>query len=125
MEEILEYQCTFRPQRGTTDQIFIVRQILEKFYAHDIDLYLLFIDFKKAFDSIKKASRITAEFWGTQKIERFMKMTLEGAQAIVIVDVNISKSFAIRRGFRQGDVLSATLFNLALHKALKTWNKPT
>ena len=54
-----------------------------------------------------------------------MKMTLEGAQAKVIVDVNISKAFAIGRGVSQGDVLSATLFNLALHKALKTWNKPT
>ena len=42
------------PQKRTTDQIFIGRQILEKFYAHDIDLHLLFIDFKKAFDSIKK-----------------------------------------------------------------------
>jgi len=36
-EEILaEYQCGFRPQKRT-DQIFVVRQILEKFYAHEID----------------------------------------------------------------------------------------
>ena len=33
------------------DQLFIVRQILEKVYAHDIDLHL---DFKKAFDSINQ-----------------------------------------------------------------------
>jgi len=70
LEEILgEYQCGFRPQRTTTDQIFVVRQILEKFYMHDIDHHLLFIDFKKAFGSInqKKAARITNEFWNTQK----------------------------------------------------------
>jgi hypothetical protein len=49
-EEILgEYQCGFRPQRRTMDQIFIVRQILEKFYVHDIDLHLLFTDLKKSF----------------------------------------------------------------------------
>jgi sorting nexin-29 len=54
-EQILGgYQCGFRPQRRTMDQIFVVKQILEKFYAHDIDLYLLFIDFKKAFDSINQ-----------------------------------------------------------------------
>ena len=59
-EEILgEYHCGFRPQRRTMDQIFIVRQILEKFYAHDIDLHLLFIDLKKkAFDRINKKN-----FW--------------------------------------------------------------
>jgi len=43
-EEILGcYQCSFRPQRRTTDQLFVVRQILEKFYAHDIDLHLLIL----------------------------------------------------------------------------------
>jgi hypothetical protein len=45
LEEILgKYQCGFRPQRRT-DQIFVVTKILEKFYAHDINLHLLFIDF--------------------------------------------------------------------------------
>jgi len=121
-EEILgEYQCGFRPQRRTTDQIFVVRQILEKCYAHDIDLHLLFIDFKKAFDSInqKKLLESLASFGIPKKIERLVKMTLEGAQAKVIVDGKISNPFVIGRGVRQGDRLPATLFNLVLHKALK------
>ena len=46
-------------------------------------------------------------------------MTLEGAKAKVIVDGKISDSSDIRRGVRQGDSLSAILFNLVLHKALK------
>ena len=46
-------------------------------------------------------------------------MTLERAQAKVIVDGKMSNQFDINRGVRQGDGLSATLFNLALHKALK------
>jgi len=46
-------------------------------------------------------------------------MTLEGAQAKVIVDGKISAPFVIGKGVRQGDGLSAALFNLTLHKALK------
>jgi hypothetical protein len=48
-----------------------------------------------------------------------VKITLEGAQAKVIVDGKISAPFGISIGVRQGDGLSATLFNLVLHKALK------
>jgi hypothetical protein len=46
-------------------------------------------------------------------------MTLEGAQAKVIVDGKICNPFVIGIGVRQGDGLSATLFNLILYKALK------
>jgi len=118
-----EYQCGFRPQRRTMDQIFIVRQILDKFYANDIALHLLFIDFKKASNSTnqKKLLESLVSFGIPNKIERLVKMTLEGAQAKVIVDGKISTPFGIRvsTGVRQGDGLSATLFNLVLHKALK------
>jgi sorting nexin-29 len=121
-EEILgEYQCGFRSQRRTTDQIFVVRQILEKFYAHDTDPHLLFLDFKKAFDSInqKKLLESLVSFGIPKKMKRLVKMTLEGAQAKVIVDGKISNPFVIGIGFRHGVGLSATLFNLVLHKALK------
>jgi hypothetical protein len=50
-------------------------------------------------------------------------MTLEGSQAKVIVDGKISAPFTIDKGVRQGDGLSATLFNLSLHKALNILEK--
>jgi len=95
-EEILgEYQCSFRPQRSIRDQLFVVRQILEKFYAHDIDLRLLFIDFKKAFDSINQEKLLESlvSFGIPRKIERLVKMILEGAQGKVIVDGKIGNPF--------------------------------
>ena len=47
-EEILgECQCSFRPRTRTTDQMFVVKHILEKNYAHDIGVHLFFSDLKK------------------------------------------------------------------------------
>jgi hypothetical protein len=56
---------------------------------------------------------------GHPKKRRVLKMTLEGAQAKVIVDGKISTLFGIGIGVRQGDGLSATQFKLVLHKVLK------
>jgi len=125
-EEILgEYQCDFRQQRRTMHQIFVVRQILEKFYTHDIDIHHLFNDFKKAFDTINQKNLLESlvSFGIPRNIERLVKMTPEGAQAKVLVDGKISNPFVKGRGVRQGDGLSATLFNLVLHKAMKNLEK--
>ena len=35
-----EYQCAFRSNRSTIDQIFVMRQLIEKHFEHDLDLYI-------------------------------------------------------------------------------------
>ena len=50
--EIDEMQCNFMSGHGTTDAIFIVRQLQEKHLAANKPLYMAFIDLEKAFDSV-------------------------------------------------------------------------
>ncbi|XP_025421560.1 uncharacterized protein LOC112691510 [Sipha flava] len=58
-EEIIgDYQGGFKPNRSTTDQIFVIRQTLQKMWEFNKDVYILFVDFKKAYDSIHRASLI-------------------------------------------------------------------
>jgi hypothetical protein len=58
-EKILgEYQCGLRPNRSTTDQIFIMRQMLEKHIEHESNLCVLFVDFKQVLDSVNRKKLI-------------------------------------------------------------------
>ncbi|XP_065197607.1 uncharacterized protein LOC135829129 [Sycon ciliatum] len=47
-----ESQCGFRKGRGCVDMVFVARQLIEKAIEHDTPLYVIFVDLKKAYDSI-------------------------------------------------------------------------
>ena len=49
---IAEEQADFRAGRSTTEQIFNLQILCEKYLQHQQDLYHIFIDFKKAFDRV-------------------------------------------------------------------------
>jgi hypothetical protein len=53
-EIIGDHQCGFRHNRSTTDQIFYIRQILEKKWEYNGTVHQLFIDFKKAYGSVRR-----------------------------------------------------------------------
>ena len=59
---IAEQQAGFRAERSTTEQIFNLRILCEKYLQHQQDLYHIFIDFKKAFDRVWHAA-----LWATMK----------------------------------------------------------
>ncbi|KAJ4443079.1 hypothetical protein ANN_04729 [Periplaneta americana] len=55
VDEIIgDHQCGFRRNRSTIDQIFCIRQIMEKKWEYKGTVHQLFIDFKKAYDSVKR-----------------------------------------------------------------------
>ena len=53
-EIIGEYQFAFKRNKSTVDHIFSIRQILEKKWEYNKEVCQLFIDFEKAYDSIKR-----------------------------------------------------------------------
>jgi len=49
---VSQEQNGFRRNRSTADNILIMRQISEKCYEYNIEMHVLFIDFKQSFDSL-------------------------------------------------------------------------
>ena len=52
--EIDEMQCGFMSSLGTTDPIFIVRQLQEKHLAANKPLYMAFVNLEKVFDRVPR-----------------------------------------------------------------------
>ena len=49
-----DHQCGFKRNRSTIDKIFSIREILEKKWECNGTVHQLYVDFKKAYDSVKR-----------------------------------------------------------------------
>jgi hypothetical protein len=84
-------------------------------------VHQLFIDFKKAYDSVKREVLydILLEFGILKKLVRLIKMCLNETYGKVCVGKLLSDKFPIQNGLKQGDALSPLLFNFALEFAIR------
>ena len=116
-----DYQSGFRASRSTIDQIFILRQILEKYWEYDKESWHAFIDFKQAYDSIQREVlwRILREFRIPEKIIRLIKMSYNNMRGRVKIGGEITDSFEVYSGLKQGCALSTILFNLVLEWVMR------
>ena len=116
-----EYQCGFRRDRSTSDQIFNLRLILQRGREFNIQTHHLFIDFKAAYDNIIRSELYIAmkELNFKTKLIRLVRATLEGFKSQVKVQNDFSTPITIKKGLKQGDALSTLLFNLALECAMR------
>ncbi|GFS80169.1 putative endonuclease-reverse transcriptase [Trichonephila clavipes] len=78
--------------RYTTEQIFNIRQVLEKIREFEIDMHHLFIDFKTTYDSIHRKTLIAAmkEFKIPDKLLRLISLTLSETKIVVKVQNDLS-----------------------------------
>jgi len=94
-------------------------QMIEEHNEHGLDLDMLFMDFKQAFDSINRERLFGAmdKMGIPQKLIRLIRMTMCQTKTRVKTDNQIRAPFEFHKGVKQGDDLSTTLFIIALYNA--------
>jgi len=120
-ENLGRYQREFRKGKSTIEQLTIIGQLIEKKYEFSQNIWQLYVDFKKAYNSIHRQSlyNIMEEFGIPQKLVTLTKICMENTQYKIRVESTVSEDFEVRIGLKQGDSLSPTLFNIALEKAIR------
>jgi len=126
-EELPDEQAGFRPNRGTRDQITNLRVLMAKMKEHNQPLYMCFIDFQKAFDSVQHERLWWAmlDMGFPPHLVQLLSNLYRSQKASVRIAGVISEWFSIQKGVRQGCILSPYLFNIVsetvMRKALEDY----
>jgi exonuclease III len=111
-----DQQAGFRSGRGCADQIFVMRQCVERRLRHGQPTVMVFIDFAAAFDSVHRESlwSVLRKCGVPELLVQILRDMYSNAQSCVRANGSLSTPFEIQTGVRQGCVLSPMLFNLVL-----------
>ena len=119
--EISDVQYGFVEDKSTRNAIFIIRMLTERAVEMQKNLYLCFIDYKKAFDKVKHEQLINMldllDIDG--KDLRVVRNIYWEQTAAIKIDNEISPFIKVKRGVRQGCVFSPDLFNLYSENILR------
>ena len=113
LEKLLrDNQNGFRPGRSTTSHILALRRILEGAQAKNLSAVMLFIDFKKAFDSVHRGilMKILRAYGIPEMIVELIEKMYTDTLAKVITPDGLTEVFKILAGVLQGDTLAPYLF---------------
>ena len=116
-----ESQCGFRANRGTTDMIFVLRQIQEKCREQNMGLFVAFIDLTKAFDTVSRDGlwKILSRLGCPPKFLAMIRQLHERQRGQVKQNGTLSDSFPISNGVKQGCVLAPSLFSIFFSMMLR------
>ncbi len=119
--EVADSQCGFRKGRSCTDHIFSISQVVEKCFEHRTSAYLVFIDLRKAYDSVSRPA-----LWRGLQLLGVPPVLIQliasfhhGMIAKVRVGGSHTKEIPVNNGLRQGCSMSPVLFNLFFELVLE------
>ena len=126
-EIYIEAQYGFRRDRGTTDSLFILNQIINQVLENGKKLYAFFIDFSKAFDRV-----VHDNLWYkllkngiSGKMFSVIRSMYTCLKTRVVNNGEKSQAFYCQLGVRQGECLSPFLFALYINDIEHCLESPT
>ena len=119
---LLEEQQGFRKGRSTIDDIFCLKQIMEKRIEFNRETHLAFIDLEKASDRISRQ-----KLWGILRNRGYPEHLIQTVKSLyegtkIMIKGNQMKE-EINQGVRQGCSLSPILFNIYMDDMIREWKK--
>ncbi|KAK3565977.1 hypothetical protein QTP86_024229, partial [Hemibagrus guttatus] len=114
--EICEQQYGFMPRKSTTDAIFALRILMEKYRDGQKELHCVFVDLEKAYDRVPRE-----ELWYcmrksgvAEKYVRVVQDMYERSRTVVRCAVGQTEEFNVEVGLHQGSALSPFLFAMVM-----------
>jgi hypothetical protein len=109
-----EEQAGFRKGRGTRDQVANIRWILERAIQYGKTIIMCFMDYSKACDCVEHS-----RLWNTlgnmrvpEHLIALIRSMYANQEAAVRTEYGNTEWFEVRKGVRQGCILSPYLFNM-------------
>ncbi|CAI2735316.1 unnamed protein product [Schistosoma spindalis] len=120
--QLRDQQAGFRKDRSCTDQVATLRIIVEQSIEWNSSLYINFIDYEKAFDSVDRTTlwKLLRHYGVPQKIVNIIQNSYDGLNCKIVHGGQLTKSFEVKTGVRQGCLLSPFLFLLVIDWIMKT-----
>ncbi|KAK3532754.1 hypothetical protein QTP86_028122 [Hemibagrus guttatus] len=114
--EICEQQYGFMPTKSTTDAIFALRILMEKYRDGQRELHCVFVDLEKAYDRVPRE-----ELWYcmrksgvAEKYVRVVQDMYERSRTVVRCAVGQTEEFKVEVALHQGSALSPFLFAIVM-----------
>ena len=104
-------QAGFKKGRNTTEQIFVLRNIIEEVAEWNSSLYLCFVDYEKAFDSIHRDTlwKIMRCYGILTKVVRMVQVMYSNCTCAVVDGDGRTDWFEVKSGVKQGCNMSGFL----------------